>query len=53
MKKDGKTISEAAKKRLKTFNWADYRLYNFFKGKLTRESKYCISKTFILNFCSR
>ena len=37
MTKDGKTISMDAKKKLHSLNWADYRLYAYFKRKLDRE----------------
>jgi len=37
MSKDGKTISLMAKKQLHNLNWADYRLYAYFKRKLERE----------------
>lgn len=40
MKKDGKTLNAVTQKRLKDFNWADYRMYNYFKTKLDAESKY-------------
>ena len=37
MKKDGKTISDKAKEQLHDYNWADYRLYSYFKQKLDKE----------------
>ena len=37
MTKDGKSINLTAKKQLHDLNWADYRLYAYFKRKLDRE----------------
>ena len=34
-----KTLSSDSLKKLKELNWADYRLYNYFKNKLHKESK--------------
>ena len=35
-----KTLSLDSLKKLKELNWADYRLYNYFKNRLHKESKY-------------
>ena len=34
-----KTLGADSLKKLKELNWADYRLYNYFKNKLHKESK--------------
>ena len=39
MKKDEHHLYGTSEKQLKKFNWADYRLYNYFKQKLEKESK--------------
>ena len=31
-------LSKASQKNLEKFNWADYRLYNFFKERLYRQA---------------
>lgn len=38
MKNDGKRISQASNIKLQNLNWADYRLYDYFKRKLDNES---------------
>lgn len=37
MTPDGRSITLDSQKRLRTFNWADYRLYDYFQRKLDRE----------------
>jgi len=37
MKPDGRTITPESQRRLRQFNWADYRLYDYYKNKLNRE----------------
>lgn len=37
MRKDGKTLYSSSEKALRKFNWADFRLYEFFRKKLQRE----------------
>ena len=37
MKPDGKSINADSQRRLRSFNWADYRLYDYYKNKLNRE----------------
>jgi len=39
MKPDGRTITPDSQRRLRQFNWADYRLYDYYKNKLNREVK--------------
>ena len=38
MSSKSKEINSEAKSNLKKLNWADYRLYNYFKNKLHKES---------------
>ena len=40
MSSKSKEINAEAKSNLKKLNWADYRLYNYFKNKLHKESKF-------------
>ena len=44
-----KTLSSDSLKKLKELNWADYRLYNYFKNKLHKESKLIKFKKKLLN----
>ena len=44
MSSKSKEINAEAKSNLKKLNWADYRLYNYFKNKLHKESKFFLFK---------